>query len=211
MVRPPTAATRRKQLEIKVNIPEEIFFDLVRPLETGDTKDFEWVGNRLKPTEIKKTFHRYKYTMTKPSLNDKIFRLQEKEVKPPNSKSNRFRRGHGAARLHLSQAAADRGQRTHLLSQVTGNTTLDMKVPKNKLLKPELTMSLSVSTMGHNGNIEWASTYSARTAASLREQMRSHLKAMMEHPQYPTLHDMTPALDQGTDSVRPDLDAEGRD
>ena len=37
VMRPPTAVTsRRKELKLEVRVPKEIFFDLVRPLETGD-------------------------------------------------------------------------------------------------------------------------------------------------------------------------------
>ena len=64
VVRPPTARSRRKEQMIEVRVPEEIFLDLMRPLETGDMANFEWTSaekSALKPTFEGKSFNRFKY------------------------------------------------------------------------------------------------------------------------------------------------------
>ena len=43
--RPPTKVTRRKQLDLDVKLPMATFLDLMRPLDTGDAKWFEWVDD----------------------------------------------------------------------------------------------------------------------------------------------------------------------
>ena len=207
MVRPPTALTRRKQLTLEIKVPQQIFFDLVQPLETSDVDGFEWLDaqkSALKPTEVKKSFSLYKYTLSKPSLVDKVWQLQsqdEKRARPTKKgKTLPFRRGHGCAKLHLSQAAARRGARTSLMSQVTGNVVMQLKVPAKERVMPTLTMKFAVSTMDEQGNIEWASTYGAKTAAALRKQMQHHLSCMRKDPEYPTLDHMH--LTGGLDAIR---------
>ncbi|KAL1520429.1 hypothetical protein AB1Y20_022013 [Prymnesium parvum] len=172
MVRPPTSKTRRKQLVIKVNAPEEVFFDVMRPVENGDADGLEWDEEmRLKPTEERPNFQRYKYLIRKPALLDKIWRLEAHDKK---------------------LAAARRGEQTNLISQVTGNVCIEMKVPRKQRAMPTLTVKFSVSSMDKTGHINWPTAYAPRTAAALRKQMRSHIDAMMKDPEYPTLEHMTP-------------------
>lgn len=202
VVRPPTARTRRKQLTIQMKIPEEVFIELMSPLESACVAGFEWVDEsktKLLPTEEKPTFLRYKYTVSKPSLLDKIWRLDTLEKEPARKKDKNgntvpFRRGHGCARIHLSAVAAQRGERTDLLAQVTGNTIIDCKVPKFARAIPTLRIKVSVSTMDKSGHVVWANNYTAGTSAALRKQMRCHLAKMIEDPAYPTLSHMSPAL-----------------
>lgn len=212
VVRPATARTRRKQQTIKVKIPEEIFFDLMRPLETGCTPGFKWMDadrTRLQPTAEKPTYNLFKYTFSKPSVLDQIWRLDKLEEKSAVRKKDKngllvpFRRGHGCARLHLSHAAAGRGERTDLIAQVTGNTTICFKVPKCKRAMPSLCITVSVSSMDQAGHFVWANTYGSSTAAALRKQMRHHLNHMIESAEYPTLTHMNLALTHNSDAVHP--------
>jgi hypothetical protein len=210
LVRPPTAHTRRRQLKVELRVPEQIFLDLLKPLETGEVAGLEWEDDQkthLKPTTEKKTVNRFRYILTKPSLVDRVWRLQERET--PRKRPTKggtvlpYRRGHGSSRLHLSAAAARRGARTDLVSQVTGNVVLELKVPKNNRAMPTLTLLFAVSTMDVNGNIEWANSYAPTTAAALRKQMKHHLQQMAADPEYPTLTHMSTSAGVGTDSVRP--------
>lgn len=210
VVRPPTALTRRKEQIIEVKVPEEIFLDLVRPLENGDMEKFEWMSpekSALKPTKEGKSFNQFKYKVSKPEVTDKIWRLHEHEkgvpVRKRSGEIEQTRRGHGSARLHLSHAAEERGEKTDLMAQVVGNVTLDLKVPKQERAMPTLKLTLKVATMDGNGHIIWPATFSARTAAALRKQMRSHMKAMIDGEQYPTLTSMVPSLTHASESTRP--------
>ncbi|KAL1515340.1 hypothetical protein AB1Y20_001971 [Prymnesium parvum] len=209
VVRPPTARTRRKQQTIKAKVPEETFFDLMKPLETGCTQGFEWIDaekTRLMPTAEKPSYILFKYTFARPSVLDQIWRLEEETATRKKDKDGcliPFRRGHGCARLHLSHAAADgRGERTDLIAQVTGNTTITFKVPKLKRAMPSLCIKVSVSSMDRAGHVVWANTYSTSTAAALRKQMRHHLTHMIESSEYPTLTHMSSALTHTSDEVR---------
>ena len=67
---------------------------------------------------------------------------------------------------------------------------------------PTMKIVLAVSTMDATGNIEWPTTYGAKTAAALRKQIRHHLSEMIGDPEYPTLSNMAPGLTGGADSIR---------
>ena len=211
IVRPPTKLSRRKEMLIDLRIPEQIFIDLVKPLNTGDMMGFEWLDEAktsLKPTKETKAFEMYKYQISKPEVNAKFWRMEEREPARRVRKEGKLvlsRRGLGTARLHLSDAAEARGDRSDLLAGVTGNCTISPKVPKRERAMPSLRILLKVSTLSKAGHIEWATSFSAKTAAALRKQMQTYLRSMIESEEYPTL---TTSEDQGllmeaTDSVRP--------
>ena len=42
VVRPPTKRTRRKVQLIECKVPQDIFVDLMQPMDDGDMKDFAW-------------------------------------------------------------------------------------------------------------------------------------------------------------------------
>ena len=211
VVRPPTKGTRRKEQSINLKIPSQIFVDLMQPMDTGDMAGFEWedeAKTSLKPTKETKAYQEFKYTIAKPVLMvDKFWCLETKErmrrVRKEGQLTTR-RRGLGSSRLHLSNAAEDRGQRTDLLAQVTGNVTVKLKVPKKEKSMPSLQINVKVSTLSQTGHIEWATTFAPRTAAALRKQMQTHLRAMIDNPEYPTLSGSQGLLTLATDSVRPD-------
>jgi hypothetical protein len=211
VVRPPTKLSRRKELTIEIKLPLPIFIDLMKPMDDGDMAEFEWEDEKkeaLKPTTDKKSYTEYKYTIAKPEKGDKFWRLQDREPLRRTRKAGKLvisRRGLGSARLHLSTAAEDRGERTDLLAQVTGNVIIRCKVPKKERVMPSLTMKLKVSTLSKYNHIEWAMTFGARTAAALRKQMQQHLKIMVDDPTYPTLTQSAAGLLEGagSESVRP--------
>mmetsp|Transcript_36989 Transcript_36989/g.92032 ORF Transcript_36989/g.92032 Transcript_36989/m.92032 type:complete len:195 (+) Transcript_36989:506-1090(+) len=149
LVRPPTMNTRRKQMVLKVHTIEAVFLELMAPLQTGEVEGLKWSadGKSLTPTSTTKALHKYSYLLKKPSLVDKMWKLQEGDLKKsPREKAILLRRGHGAAKLHLSRAAAQRGERTDLISQVTGNVWVELKVPRNLSRMPLLTLKFAVST-----------------------------------------------------------------
>ena len=139
---------------------------------------------------------------------DKFWCLEEKESVRrvrQGGKLVRTRRGKGSARLHLSAAAEERGERTDLLAQVTGQVHVLLRVPKEERAMPTLHIGFKVSTLDKNGHIEWATTFAARTGAALRNQMQTHLRAMVASEEYPTLSssDDPALLGMATDAVRP--------
>ena len=211
VVRPPTAMTRRKELKIEVRVPKEIFFDLVRPLATGDMEKFEWTSAKkvaLKPTKEGKSFTTYNYLIKKPEINDKLWRLQEHESSEiMRDKSGTIRptwRGHGSSRLHLSHAAQERGGKTDLLAAAVGNVMLNLKVPLHERAMPTLTIKGKIATIDGSGHVIWPTNFTANTAAALRKQMRYHLSEMINDPHYPTLTEMRPSLTMSSESVRPE-------
>ena len=214
VVRPPTKRTRRKQININMGLPEPIFMDLMSPLETGDADAFEWTDEKktaLKPTKETTGLLKYEYTIKKPAVVSKLWRLETREAAPKaqrrGGRSAAVRRGLGAARLHLSGAKEERGELTDLLAHVTGNVIIRFTVPKKEKAMPTLKMTLAVSTLNESGNIIWANNYyAARTAAALRKQMCHYLEKMIDDPEYPTLTRMAPALTMGMDQVRPDAE-----
>ena len=211
VVRPPTKRTRRKVQLIECKVPQDIFVDLMQPMDDGDMKDFAWedeTKKKLIPTKDGKTFQDFKYTISSPSKVDKFWRLQELEPSRRARQGGKLvprRRGLGSSRLHLSAAAEARGERTDLLAQVTGNVTVHLKVPKNERAMPTLRITFKVSTLNKHGHVKWATSFEPRTAAALRKQMQQHLRAMVESDEYPTLstNDST-LLAAATDSVRPE-------
>lgn len=209
VVRPPTALTRRKEIKIDVRIPEQIFLELMNPLESGCVTGFKWKNEAktsLEPTRDRPTFLEYKYVINKPELIDKLWRLEVREA--PSKKRGKdgeliaSRRGHGCARLHLSAAAEARGERTDLVAQVVGNMTVMLKVPKNERAMPSLCVKVKIATMDANGHIIWPATFEAATKAALRKQMRYHIKAMIDSPEFPTLTQMTLCLTATSESLR---------
>ena len=101
------------------------------------------------------------------------------------------------------RGAEARGERTDLLAQVTGNVSVECKVPKEERAMPLLRIVFKVSTLNKTGHIEWATNFGARTAATLRNQMQQHLRTMINNQEYPTLSSSEEVLTLQTDCVRP--------
>ena len=199
-------------MKIEERVPVEIFTDLMKPFNDGDLKDLKWTDadkTSLKPTKEGKAFDTFKYVVDKPEKVDILWRLQDREPAEPRGKKRGsdeqvlpHRRGHGCARLHLSHAAQDRGERTDLLAQVAGAVTVKLKVPRKERTMPTLTFLLKVATMDGKGHVIWPTAFAPATSAAIRKQMRWHLQKMIDDPQYPTLTQMTPCLTGSSESVR---------
>ena len=183
MIRPPTATTRRKQRSIEQQIPMEVFLHLLKPFDTGDLKDLEWLGDYqemgLKPTRETGAFKEYKYAVCRPSQLGLLWDMQSWD-------SPCSRRGHNASRLHLSLAAQSRGLTSGLLAAVSGNVTLRLRAPLEEATMPTLKMEFNVSTKDNFNRVIWGSTYGDQTAAALRNMMKSDMAAMIADPLFPT-------------------------
>ena len=194
VVRPPTARTRRKQQEIKQKMPIEVFYEIMSPLESTEVEGFQWLDeatkDALEPTSKTAALTTYKYILNKPALVDKVWDLRSIEERlaaiKRKKKPARWRRGRGASKLHLSMAAAERGDTTSLLSAVTGNVIIKLDVPNQERRMPELKINFNVSTLDTKGHVEWSTSYSAAVATALGKRMKNHLKEMQTDPEYPT-------------------------
>lgn len=136
VVRPPTKGRRRKEIQMIMKCPMEVFVDLMQPMDSGDMTNFKWedeAKTKLEPTRKAKTskgLTEYKYTISKPKNVDKFWGLDRREeARRQRTGSRLVHRGLGSARLHLSEAAESRGERTETMAQVTGNVTVGLKVP----------------------------------------------------------------------------------
>ena len=206
-VRPPTAHTRRREVELKARLPLGIFTDMIQALDTAEVTGLEWLDaekTMLKPTNKTASSDEYIYHLTKPKTVDKVIdlRLLRDSVLERRPKAPKYHRGHGASQLFLSKAAAERGQRTRVLSAVTGTVVLQCVVPKDEVLMPTFKMLFGVSTMTQTGHVEWCKEFEAATRKALRGRMRHHLQAMIDSDEYPTLDQMAPAMTQTSDSLQ---------
>ena len=202
-VRPPTANTRRIQRTIEMNFPEESFSLLMAPFESGSVNGLVRLetgeGQVLQPTRTTAAFKEFAYKLSKPSQLDTLWNMQEWDM--PKGKTA-WRRGHGAAKLHLSAAAGERGQRSSVLAMVCGNISIRLRAPAMKRAIPTLRMVFAVLSMDECANIIWPTTYELRTKAALRKMAKAHLQAMLEDDAYPTMptHQLTLQA-AGSDSV----------
>ena len=190
LVKPVTAETRRVQKVLKMSMPMEVVMELLEPFSTGEIPGLEWetlaCGRRLVPTKTTATNHHYKYELTKGQLQDKLWRLQESDLqKKPGQMM--WKRGSGAAKLHLSQAAAMRGELTQLLVLVCGKTVLEVVQPRDWKRMPLVTARVKTLSMDNRGNIILPCEFDDPAyKASLRKQARILLQTMIDDPGYPT-------------------------
>lgn len=199
LVRPPTAKTRRVQRIIEKQMPAEAFFHLLSSFGDEELQGLKWEGDALRPTSTKsKSFLEYKYAISKPSQLDTFWGMDMWE--PPGK--GMWRRGHGAAKLHLSRASEQRGATTSLLAMVCGNVAIRMRQPRQNLAMPVVRIVFSVLSMDAHGHIIWPTDYGPKTAAALRKMARSHLQAMILDALYPTTDGMALALTAPASSSR---------
>ena len=111
-----------------------------------------------------------------------------------------WKRGWGAQKLYLSQAAGRRGKTALLISSVTGNAVVTLKEYKKKEKLCKLGMVFSVSTMDQNNHVEWNTDFGAATQAGLRNMIHNGLQKMRQDPLYPLramLHALTSPATNG--------------
>lgn len=163
----------------------EAFCHLLEPFETGQLEGLEWVGTQpkadLKPTRVTEAFTEYRYVVDKPGLVNKLFDLGTWD---PEITGTAYRRGARAQRLHLSQAAGQRGQTSTLVTSVTGKVTVQLRVHPEAM--PQLLMTWHVSTMDERNHITWGRAYDAATQAGLRKMIHAGLNVMVADALYPT-------------------------
>ena len=130
-VRPPTALTRRRQLEVRREVSRQVFELLMAPLEekhvVGLRREDDGLGRRLLPTRETPKLKYYEYVIQKGYVTDKLWRLEELYVAPKKG-SAQYKRGLGAMRLNLTAAAARRGEAAQSASMVCGNVLVHFKV-----------------------------------------------------------------------------------
>lgn len=198
-VRPVTALTRRKQLEVKIQIPKRVFDDLMEPLLDKGVVGLErgFMGT-LKPTSYTQRVLRYDYILNKGSLSDAFFHLETMDPLPTGrmtSAKRQYKRGLGCARLHLSAAAGARGEKAMTLAMVCGAVIICYREPTRFRAMGTLSIKMFVLSMDHTGHIIWPITFAAKAMASLRNQARTLLTRMMADPLFPISNKMKAALD----------------
>ena len=214
MVRPITATTRRMQQRVVCRLPEHLVKEWLGDLKPADAVGVERGSDgSLVPTKETASLLRFNYTLRRGSVSDKVFSFQSdnlksrlgRSAKPRAARTPRypFKRGLGCAKLILKRAAQKRGKLARLLSMVVGNVLIKVKVPKFQRLMPTVEILAFVATMDHNGHINWPTAFEAAARAQLRTQFRSHLRTMLDDPNYPVDPVMEAAMTgTGTDSVR---------
>jgi hypothetical protein len=183
-----------------MKVPMEVLYHILAPFESSEISDLEWVDpatkSKLKPTRVTDSFNEYRYVVVKPGQLNTLFNLGEWDSEIPGTK---WKRGSGAQRLHLSQAAGQRGQTTTLISSVTGKVTVEVREYPDGM--PNLSIIWHVSTMDEAAHIMWARDYVAATRAGLRKMLSSGLSKMVADALYPTGAGGVPQLTEMTDSV----------
>lgn len=207
VVRPPTAKTRRKEVLIKQQVPIEVFYKLLSQFSTGEIEGLVWEATTsgkeiVKPTKSTTRTHVYEYNFKKGVATDKLWRLEETD-RP--KKNTAFKRGAGSARLHLSDAAGERGVTTNLLAMVCGRVKIKLKQPKRMRFMPTLELTAFVLTMDQAAHIIWPVEFDdVQYRAALRKQAKALLGKMIADPLYPTSSQMQQSVTMaGTASTRP--------
>ena len=84
LVRPSTSQRRRKQIVIKMSMPREIFEEFVSPLQETDAEGLlRAPDGSLLPTSSTSALNKFKFTLKKGSVIDRLFNLKELDPDPP--------------------------------------------------------------------------------------------------------------------------------
>ena len=191
-INPPTALTRRKDHNIRMPLPLELFEEFMAPLAEGDVNGLQRLDGALLPTKTTKAIKKFEYLVRKGSLSDRLFRQEEHAPS----------RGAGCARLRLSAAEERRGGLPQTMSMVAGNVVVKLVVPLSNARPPMLTLTFGVLTMDSQGHITWPKDFETNTAAALRKQARALLQRMIDSRQNPAGPAMSGALTGMGSTVR---------
>ena len=84
LVRPSTALSRRKTRTIKVQMPRQCFEKIMEPLVEGDATNVkrDSLTNKLVPTSSAGSLLKFDYTISKGSVSDRLFHLDQLDVPP---------------------------------------------------------------------------------------------------------------------------------
>lgn len=117
---------------MKIQIPKAIFEELMKPLVEGKLPAMErGFMNTIKPTSYTQRLLKYNYVLNKGSLSEVLFHLEDFDKRPPQKKRKgkqrvaQYKRGLGCSRLHLSQAASNRGEKAALTMAMFCGAVLD--------------------------------------------------------------------------------------
>ena len=213
LIRPITARTRRKQQRVVAQMPKNLIMKWLEPLQMGDALGLvrESDGS-LAATSQSKSLERFKYTIRKGSVSDRLFNFESDNLKSRLGMSEKpratkepkhaYKRGLGCTKLQLKRASQRRGNLAQLISGVVGNVLIRVKVPKFLRAMPTIEILFFVATMDSKAHINWPTTFDARTRAQLRTQLRAQLRQMLDDDKYPTSPAMEAAMAGGSDSVR---------
>ena len=86
VIRPATAQTRRKEIEVSHPLPRECFEEVMAPLEDGDTKEAvtrDTSTGYLKPTKVTSSLRHYEFSIRKGKVADKLLNLGALDHAPP--------------------------------------------------------------------------------------------------------------------------------
>ena len=200
LIKPTTLDTRRVEKHLKMEMPMEVVEELFSPFEDQEVEGLMWEetesGKRLKPNATTRLNHFYAMRMIKGKQLDKLYRLQHSDVKK-GKKDTQHKRGMGAGRLHLSKAAARKGQVSCLLAMVCGESRIRVTQPRDWRKMPVLRIRLMTMSMDGGGNIILPCEFTCpKYRAALRLQANALLQTMSKDDDYPTgtLSSFVPAL-----------------
>ena len=203
-VKPPTAWTRRKLVEIKLPCPEEIFQEWMQGLQESDAEGIERAGQELTPTQVSASGKRFIYLVKKAMVIDRLFALEETDfAKGPfkRERTGAWRRGMGCCRLNLSSQGHKRGRTGRTVSLVAGALRIRYRVPSRWRSCPELILRFFVFTMDQNGHINWPADFSDISKAKLRKLARLKVQAMLDDAAYPIDEAMRNSLANNSGNV----------
>ena len=90
LIRPATANRRRKELTIKMQMPREVFEEIVAPLTTDDVAGLERdESGHLVPTRTTAAVNYYEYSIRKGSVSDRLFHLDALDPPPKPSRKRK--------------------------------------------------------------------------------------------------------------------------
>jgi hypothetical protein len=202
-VKPATSRTRRRLVQVRAKVPEEVFQDFVACLEDGDALGVQRDDSgKLVPTKTTQTSQIYDYTIKKPTVVGKLFSLEDRDPKPaPGAREpGAWHRGFKSSMLVLSQNGHKKGKKGEKVSMVAGTVRVHCRIPRRWKGWPTLTVRYFVLTMAHNGTITWPAKFTQTSRALLRKQVRQHVTAMLEDDRYPVHAQMSSCLTTGGDS-----------
>ena len=197
-VRPATALTRCRLLEVVQPLPLESFKAFMKPLNDGDAVGLvRDTDGEMTPTKTSSACDRYNYIITRPMVTDRLFQLDTTDqTKGPWPKKGKgaWRRGLGCSKLNLPAGVHKKGKLGESLSMVAGSCVVEFKVPKRWEAMPVLTMRFFSLTVNHLGQFVWPAKFSDASRALLKKLARIKIQKMLDDPEYPIHEGMRKAL-----------------
>ena len=88
-MRPATALRRRKEIKVNVSLPRKVFEDFMSPLTPEDAEGLERdpATGWLLPTKTTATLRKFRYSIKRGSVSDRLFHLEDMD--PPPKPSSR--------------------------------------------------------------------------------------------------------------------------